>query len=264
MNGDETTPGAEERLVGSDRVLAVLTELAKYPDGVSLDEMAKAVKSTKPTVHRALASLGRAGFASKDGRGRYILGNEFIRMAFAHHEMRPDHLRVQPILAQLANRFGETAHYAVLDDRDIVYRAKVDPVVGAMRLTSTIGGRNPAHVTAVGKMLLSQQLPDLAAVEGWLGDKTLERRTPHSVRSAAQLHAQLDLVRARGYSIDDQENEPGVNCIALPVYLASPSEPSGAVSISALSHRTPLRALIDNLPAIRSIVAGAVIEDPSH
>lgn len=250
----------DDRLVGSDRVLAVLIELAKFPDGVSLDEMARIVSGSKPTVHRALASLCRAGLAGKDGRGRYLLGDEFLRMAFAHHEARPDHLRVQPILDRLTARYGETSHYAVLDGPSIVYRAKVDPTVGAMRLTSTVGGRNPAHATAVGKMLLSATLPDLAAVRDWIGGRTLERPTARTASTAAALHAQLEQVRERGYSVDDQENEPGVNCVALPVFLGSPSEASGAISISALAYRTPLAVLIDDLPTIRSIVAGHVDE----
>ncbi len=49
-----------ERLVGSDRVLAVLSELAQRPDGATLEELAIAVDSPKSTVHRALTSLRRA------------------------------------------------------------------------------------------------------------------------------------------------------------------------------------------------------------
>ncbi|MET1062571.1 MAG: IclR family transcriptional regulator [Aeromicrobium sp.] len=264
MNGTPafaaTEQAADARLVGSDRVLAVLVELAKFPDGVSLDEMARAVSSPKPTVHRALASLCRAGLAGKDGRGRYLLGDEFMRMAFANHEGRPDHLRVQPILDRLTARYGETSHYAVLDGASIVYRAKVDPSVGAMRLTSTIGGRNPAHATGVGKMLLSLKLPDLDSVVEWVGERTLEQRTPRTAGTPEELHAQLEEVRERGFSVDDQENERGVNCLALPVYLASPSQVSGAISISALAYRTPLQALVDDLPAIRAIVDGRVDE----
>lgn len=259
----ESEHPSDERLVGSDRVLAVLVELAKYPEGASLDEIARAVNSPKPTVHRALASLCRAGLAGKDGRGRYLLGDEFLRMAFANHEQRPDHLRVQPILDRLAARFGETAHYAVLDGADVVYRAKVDPAVGAMRLTSTVGGRNPAHATGVGKMLLALRLPDLASVKEWVGDRVLEKPTPRTAGDAAELHQQLEQVRARGYSIDDQENEPGVNCLALPLYLSSPSEPSGAISVSALAYRTPLAQLIDDLPAITAIVNGTFDEELS-
>ncbi|MFE7418427.1 IclR family transcriptional regulator [Rhodococcus sp. NPDC057529] len=245
---------AEPRLVGSDRVLGVLSELSRHPDGIGLDEMARAVDSAKPTVHRALASLVKAGFAAKDGHGRYVLGDEFLRMAFAHHEARPDHMRVHPILERLCERFGETAHYAVLDDHSVVYRSKVDPPAGAVKLTSTVGGRNPAHCTAVGKLLLSYLLPDQDAITAWIGDRVLERPTEHTLTTARGLHLEFEKIRERGYSVDDRENEPGINCLAMPAFLMSPTHPSGAISISALAYRTPLKELLDDLPEIRAIV----------
>src|SRR3954447_21094423 len=102
----------ETKLVGSDRVLAMLIELAKHPQGISLEEMAKAVDSPKTTAHRGLASLRRLGLANQEGRGRYVLGDEFLRLAFTHHEARPDHVRIQPVMQTLAKRYGETTHYS--------------------------------------------------------------------------------------------------------------------------------------------------------
>lgn len=246
----------EPKLVGSDRVLAVLAELARHPGGIGLEEMARAMASPKPTVHRALASLRRAGFAAQNGHGRYVLGDEFLRMAFAHHEARPDHVRVMPILQALCERYGETVHYAVLDGRSVVYRSKLDPPTGAVRLTSVVGGRDPAHCTAVGKMLLADALRDEDAVRAWVGDRPLERPTGRSIGTVEELHAELVRTRERGYAVDDQENEPVVNCVAVPAYLTSPTVASGAISISGLAYRTPLDKLVDDLPVIRAIVSG--------
>lgn len=257
----ETT--APSRLVGSDRVLHVLTELAGHPHGVSLDDLSRVVGSPKPTVHRALAALRRAGFADQDARGRYVLGDEFLRLAFAHHEMRPDHVRVAAVLGALSERYAETAHYAVLDGADVVYRAKVDPLVGGVRLTSTVGGRNPAHATAVGKLLLALTLPDDDAVVAWARGRTLAARTPATITTTDRLIAELATVRTEGYAVDDQENEPGIVCVAVPAYLTSPTVPSGAVSISALAFRTPLHVLVDSLPAIRRVVARATRAEPA-
>ncbi len=243
-----------ERLVGSDRVLAVLKELAAHPDGIGLEDMTRRIASPKSTVHRALSSLRRAGLADQDVRGQYVLGDEFLRMAFAFQDVRPDHVRLVPVLETLAGRFGETAHYAVLDGTEIVYRAKVDPPVGAVRLTSTVGGRNPAHATAVGKLLLAQRLASVDDVRAWIGTRVLESRTPNTADTPETLHRELTAIRARGYAVDDQENELGVNCLALPVYLAAPTVPSGAISISALTYRTPLAALIDAVEEIRAIL----------
>lgn len=255
LEATQASAEAEDtRLVGADRVLGVLLELARHPAGVGLDDLARAVSSPKPTVHRALGSLRRAGLAAQDGRGRYLLGDEFLRIAFTHHEARPDHTRVLGRLQQLCDRYGETTHFAVLDGRSVVYRAKIDPAAGAMRLTSTIGGRNPAHCTAVGKVLLAQALPDNDAVRAWVARAPLEQRTSRTKVTARALCAELALVRAQGYAVEDQENEPGVNCLALPVFLTSPTVPSGAISISGLVHRTPVAALLQDLDAIRAIV----------
>ena len=253
---EDRVPGSHDRLVGADRVLAVLVELTQHPGGIGLDEMARLVASSKPTVHRALASLRRVGFAVQDGRGRYILGDEFLRLAFAHHDVRPDHVRIQRVLEALAERYGETAHYAVLDGATVVYRSKVDPKRGAVRLTSTVGGRNPAHSTAVGKLLLAYALPDAQAVRSWVGGRTLDRRTPQTVTTTDALAHELDVVRQRGYSVDDQENEDGIVCVAVPAFLTSPSVPSGAVSVSAPAYRTPLHRLMAEVPMIQAILDG--------
>jgi IclR family acetate operon transcriptional repressor len=245
---------ADVRLVGSDRVLAVLAELARHPEGIGLDEMSRLVESPKPTVHRALASLRRAGFARQDGHGRYVLGDELLRLAFTYHEARPEHLRVEQALRALCDEFGETVHYAVLDEADVVYRAKIDPPVGAMKLTSSIGGRNPAHCTAMGKLLLSYTLPDGAAVAAWVAGHPLERRTDRTSVTAKAMKAQLAEAKTNGYAVDDQENEVGINCLAVPVWLTSAQVPIGAISISALAHRTPLAELVGKLDLIRSIV----------
>jgi DNA-binding IclR family transcriptional regulator len=255
------TPAEVRHLVGSDRVLAVLAELARHPDGATLETLTRAVASPKPTVHRALASLTRAGLAARAGFGRYLLGDEFLRLAFAHHEARPDNLRARPALQALAERYGETAHYAVLEGAEVVCRAKVDPPAGPVRLTSTVGGRNPAHSTAVGKLLLAWALPDDAAVAAWAGGRTLQRRTDTTVTDVGALAAELARTRARGYAVDDQENEVGIVCLAVPAFLTSPARPSGAVSVSALAYRTPLQRLVDDVASIVKVVnadAGAL------
>ncbi len=257
----ETEPDEPNNLVGSDRVLSVLAELARHPDGIGLDDLARTVRSPKPTVHRALASIRRVGFAAQNGRGHYVLGDEFLRLAFTNHDARPDHLRVLPILEQLAERYGETAHYAVLDGRAVVYRSKVDPKIGVIKLTSTIGGRNPAHCTAVGKLLLSHQLLDDAAVRAWVREgPALKRRTKRTAVAARTLAAEIALTRDRGYGTEEQENEIGIACLAIPLFLTSPIVPTGAISISSLVYRTPLETLVDDLPAIRAIVEGAGAE----
>lgn len=244
----------DERLVGADRVISVLTTLAEHPNGMALDELATTLGSPKSTVHRALATLCRAGLADRTQRGVYVLGDEFVRLAFRHHEARPDTARIQPVLEELAARFGETAHYAVLAGREIIYRAKADPPSGAVRLTSVVGGRNPAYRTAVGKALLAPRLLTLDDVERDLGPFPLEARTPRTMTTSSALLQDLEATRRRGFGIDDEESDTGVSCIALSIHLDGSVLPTGAISVSAVTFRCPLERLIELVPDVREIV----------
>ena len=236
-------------------MIAVLTELADHPLGVTLDELAGKLHSSKPTVHRALATLRRAGLADMTGRGVYILGDEYLRLAFRNLDGRPETARIQPLLEELAAQFGETAHYAVLSGKDIVYRAKMDPPQGAVRLTSVIGGRNPAYRTAVGKALLSSRLLDLDAGDG------LVRRVPARAEDTAHPHhAGGAPRRIRGHPRprlrDRRSGERGRRQLRRRSRSTStvPPTPSGAISVSAVRFRTPLESLVDAVPAIRETI----------
>src|SRR5438876_1018274 len=104
-NGRNLKEQEEERLVGSDRVLAVLIELAHHPAGITLDELAQRLQGSKSTVHRALASLRRARLAMQLSRGVYVLGDDFFRLAFLNHADRPEGILVEPVLQELAQRY---------------------------------------------------------------------------------------------------------------------------------------------------------------
>lgn len=241
--------------VGAERVLVVLTTLASEPSGLSLDELSIRVGSSKPTVHRAVTLLCRLGLALRLSRGRYLIGDEFLRLAYLHEGHRAPSDRIEPMLHDLALRFGETAHYASLSGSEVVYQAKVDPPEGAIRLSSSIGGRNPAYRTGVGKMLLSYRIENEAELRLWLNGQDLEAKTTNTIVGLTELMKELALARQNGYALDNQENELGVNCIALPLFVESVTVPTGALSVSALSFRTPIRSLVDSVQEIREIVA---------
>src|SRR3954471_17761268 len=184
---------------GADRVLGVFKLLARYPRGASLDELAEHLDSPKSSVHRALATLRRASLAEQDRDGRYRFGMEALRLAFAYYEGLDQRVLVQPALDALAERFGETAHYAQLDGAEVVYVAKVmRHDQDGVRLGSRVGGRNPAHCTGVGKLLLAHTLPTEAAVADYAAAHPLVPRTSATLVTPDALHADLAGVRERG------------------------------------------------------------------
>jgi IclR family transcriptional regulator, acetate operon repressor len=182
-----------------------------------------------------------------------------VRIAFAYYEQLDRRHVVEPLLESLAERFGETAHYAELSGAEIVYLAKMTPPERGAQMTSLVGGRNPAHCTGVGKALLAYELPDDAAVAAYVETNgPLVRRTERTRCDAATLAADFALIRERGYALDDEESEVGINCIAFPLFLDQPSRPTGSVSVAAISRRTPLAELHEAAPEIRTLIHGAL------
>jgi IclR family transcriptional regulator, acetate operon repressor len=246
---------AVAELTGADRVLAVLRRLGGHPKGVGLDALARELGLPKSSMHRALSALCRSGLVDHDERGDYRIGLELVRMAFAFHREFDRRRVVEPALEALVARFAETAHYAELDGAEIVYLAKVAPARAAVQMTSQLGGRNPAHCTGVGKALLAATLPDRAAVEAYVAAHApLARRTERTLVGVDELHAELEATRARGYAFDDGESEDGINCLAFALYLDDRARPTGAVSIAALAHRTPLAALVAGAEEARALI----------
>ncbi len=238
-------------------MLAVLRKLGDYPRGVGLEQLARDVGIPKSSLHRALASLRRARLADHDDRGSYRLGLEFVRIAFAYYAQLDRRQVVEPLLEALAGRFGETAHYAELDGAEVVYLAKITPPGIGVQMTSIVGGRNPAHCTGVGKALLAYELSDRDAVDAYVAaNGPLVRRTRSTLVDAGALDADFDLVRARGYALDRQESEEGINCIAFPLFLDHPAQPTGSVSVAALAHRTALAQLEEAAGEVRGLIAG--------
>jgi IclR family transcriptional regulator, KDG regulon repressor len=116
---------------------------------------------------------------------------------------------------RVAEQCQETVHVAIRDGTDVIYVAKVDST-HPVRMVSATGRRLPAHVTAVGKMLLSA-VPDLELDELY-PEPTLEPMTPDSINDRDELRHVLAQVRRDGVAWDECESNAAVNCVAAPVF----------------------------------------------
>lgn len=261
---DDRRATKDAALSGAARVLATLRYLGETPNGASLQQITAALDSPKTSVHRALGQLVAAGLVSQDEDSRYRYSYDLLRLVYRCYEQIDEVGRVRPVLSLLAGRFGEATHYARLDGSEVVYVAKTQSPGAGLQITSVIGGRNPAHCTGLGRALLSCALADEAAVEEYVTRYgPLERRTDNTLVDAKALARDLAVTRRRGYALDREESEAGINCLAIPVFLHPSPVPSGAISVTALARRTPLRVLEDAVGEIRAIITrelGDVLE----
>lgn len=242
--------------VGSvDKALRVLQILSGYGRGITLEELVPLVGIPRSSLHRLLGALKHRGFATQpEPNGRYFLGTELLAVAFRFHDHLDLRLLVRPVLIRLQETFNETVHMGSLDGSEIVYVDKVE-ATRAVKLSSIIGGRNPANSTGLGKALLAWTYPTDMAIRAWASAHgPLMANTKHSITAIAKLADELERIRVAGYALDLEENEEGVHCAAVPVFLGR-STPVAAVSVSAPKSRMPLSELEQVAEEVRRVVA---------
>jgi IclR family transcriptional regulator, acetate operon repressor len=235
---------AESPVTSVDRALRILGLIGGAARGLSLDELAAGLDIPKSSLHRILAALKFRQFVSQpETGGAYFLGTELLATAFRFHDMLDVRALVHPLLLRLTAELNETTHMGVLDGAEIVYQDKIEVATHSIKLSSVIGGRNPAHATGVGKALLAWTYPTDEAIKAWAAQwEPLPRPTKRTVKSTAQLAEELAGVRERGYALDLEENEVGVRCAAVPIFLGKPV-PAAAVSVTLLGSRAEPRRL---------------------
>jgi DNA-binding IclR family transcriptional regulator len=238
-----------------DRALRVLERLAGYGAGASLDQLAATTALPKSSLHRTLAALRERGFVAQQEDGRYLIGPELLRVAFDFYEGFDVRVVLRPGLQRLRDELNETVHLGVLDGGDVVYLDKLEsrhPIA----LSSKVGGRNPAHCTAVGKALLAWAFPSAEAIGEWaLRYGPLEARTPHSITATDELAREMARIREDGYARDMEESEVGVRCVAAPVLLGA-SRPRAAFSVSAPRERLPAERIRAIVPTLLTATGG--------
>ena len=239
--------GGDGSVQSIDRALRLLEVVCVAERPISLAHVSARVKLHKPTVHRLLQSLGQHGMIIQDPESKaYRPGLKLFELSNA--VLRNMELRTQalPELAELNRRTNETVHLAVLDEGDVIYIDKEESQ-HTIRMFSAIGKRGPAHCTGVGKVLLAY-LP-LDELQRVLSQKKLKRFTSRTITTVAAMRRELDLIRERGYAIDDTEHEPEIRCAACPI-----RDHSGRV-VAAMSLTAPtLRMSRDRIEAMAPLV----------
>jgi IclR family acetate operon transcriptional repressor len=224
----------EQRLVQSvDRSLAILETLATADD-LRLIEIAARTGLQPSTVHRLLGTLVARGYAVQSRpTGRYMLGYRLLWLAgLAGERVGRLRLLARPHLVSVREATGETANLSILAPPNSVYVEQVEGV-RAVRMLAHIGAAVPAHASAAGKAMLAAASPDdLSQI---LGSDPLPALTPHTITSLTGLRQELEQVNRKGFAVDQEEHELGVNCVAAPVF--DDHGAAAAISVSAPSLR---------------------------
>lgn len=227
------------------RAVGILELLRTSNGGASLNELAGRSDLAKASVFRMIRTLEETGLVERvPGSDTYRLGVRCLELGQAYLEQTDLRREALPILQRLRGEFDETVHLSVLDDElRVVFLEKLETTHALGLMSSRVGRTAPSHCTGSGKALLAGLDGDPVAILEAKG--ILRRYTPNTIHEPDALGSELERVREQGYSLDLEEHELGVQCVACPIRGAF-GDVVAAISISGPAQRLPERLLRDD------------------
>ncbi|GAL25172.1 transcriptional regulator KdgR KDG operon repressor [Vibrio variabilis] len=197
------------------KVFNILSALAEQKE-IGVSELSHRLMMSKATTYRFLQTMKTLGFVEQEGEAdKYALTLKLFEVgskALEHVD-----------LVDLANKemlniiksINETVHLGAIDEDSIIYLHKIDSSYN-LRMHSRVGRRNPLYSTAIGKVLMSHMSEE--EVRSLLAGVEFKKHTEHTHENIEPLLEELNLVREQYFGEDNEEQEPGLRCIAVPVY----------------------------------------------
>ncbi|HVX46823.1 MAG TPA: IclR family transcriptional regulator [Mycobacteriales bacterium] len=201
-----------------DRALTILETLVAADEPMTMTALAKVTDVPLATCASILRTLEARGYAARRVVGRSHFWRATLRISglAAQLQRKADAAELaQPYLAQLVQRTNLPAHLGALEGNLVLYVAKI-AAPGMVQFNTYTGKTTPFNLTALGR-----------AIAAFLPDSELRPRLEHLASgkgpnagkpTVAALRRLLNQVRDRGYAIEDQEEDPGISCVAAPYF----------------------------------------------
>ena len=201
---------------------------------MGISEISGCMGLSKSTVYGLVNTLVVYGFLEQDQETKkYKLGMKLFEMGCTVEKRLDLRNTARPFCEKISKSYGQTVHLATHYEGEVVYIDKFD-MPDFLITYSQVGKRAPMSCTGVGKAMLAY-LP-LEYSKKYIIDKGIVVKTFKSIKDEEELVKDLELIRKRGYAVDDEEIEIGLKCVAAPIFNHK-GEPIAAISLSGMANR---------------------------
>jgi len=218
-----------------ERAFTVL-ESFREQESQGITQIMHATGLPKTTVHRIVRTLTELGYLEQDPKtAEYRLGLRFLSLAQTSADSldwRPSALAAMDALQA---ETGESVYLGVREGAELLFideKVSLKPV----RVGSAIGLRAPLHATAAGKAILAHL--SQSQLDEALDRIELATYTGNTLTNKSDLRKELDVVRQKGYAVNDQEWVEDACYIAAPI-LDRFNAPIAALTVGAPAGRLP-------------------------
>ena len=239
-----TTANGPRSLATVERAIAVV-EAVESLDGAGVSDVAAHLDLPPSTAHGYLSTLERNRFLVKEG-GTYHIGMRFLHLGGYASERKPAYRFAKRKVKELAAETGERTQFIVEEHGRGTY-LYTETGDSAVQIDARIGKENYLHASAAGKAILASLPRDRVdeIVEAW----GLPRVTENTITDRAELDAELEAVRERGYGFNEDESVVGLCAVGVPV-TGDDGEVLGALSVSAPSNRMQGEYFTEEVPRL--------------
>lgn len=190
---------------------------------LSVLEIMEMLSLNRSTTYRLVNTLELNHLIEKNSDSTYSVSGQLIQSLqdnSFNFDLDSSILRVSDEFSELT---GETVFIGILSGAHVI-ATHIIPGRYATRTHYERGDKLPAYQSAIGKCILAFQPPNIQ--EQYVANLYDEPNSPLTV---------LEQIKATGFSIDNEETEPGVRCIAAPIWRGG--RVAAAVAISGPSVR---------------------------
>ncbi len=219
-----------------------IIELIEEHDGLKFNDIIELTSFKKSTVHRFLSFLIKNKYIRKDKKtSNYELGIKFLEISskvLSNLNIRDN---AEQYLYELNKATGETVHLAMLIGDDVIYIDKKESNQ-AIRMISQIDKIARPYCTGVGKAIFA--FKSKGFTEKKLDEIELKKYTENTIVDREDLIQELREIRKKGFSLDREENEIGICCMAVPIRDHT-GNVIASISISAVKIRLDIDGLLE-------------------
>jgi IclR family pca regulon transcriptional regulator len=229
------------------RGLGVITCFGEDSERLTLSEIAIRTGLSRGTARRFLLTLEALGYVRCDGKA-FRLAPKTLNLGYAYLSSLPLWTTAQPIMKDVVDALNESCALGVLDDHDVVYIARLPPKHLSF-IPVNLGTRMPAHVNAMGQVLLAEF--SARELDDYFRNATFEKITKYMLTDEAAIRKALARVARERFALSDQQLQLGLRSIAVPIPSKS-GRTEVALNASAEGRRASKQDLIERfLPVLR-------------
>jgi len=215
------------------KALQILEGFSIEQPELGITEISKMYGLYKSYVYNVVSTFEKLGYLIKNPENnKYRLGLKILSLSYIVSNTISFKRVILPYMQEISNKTNECVYLGIADNDQVLYIASCYPS-GITRLQNLEGQKAPMYCTGIGKAMLAF-LPS-EKIEA-IVSKELKKFTEDTITDKDKMLSELEIIRLRGYAIDNMEHEYGIKCVGMPIRNKL-SEVIAGISISGPSLR---------------------------